>query len=182
MWQIRRLTEESMTQWHDEEAETYNWAATWQNQQSECAPSEDLDQPGHPPSLIRVFVVRLMDSYGSKLSSCGQRRLWSDWADAQAYLSLRWAHTHLVGFVMSRLIYGMATSQDLFGIAKTILRGQWKEKEGEADRRRNGKATFKNWQKWVRRFPEGSGRQVKVETILLQRHLRCFDYQSRWRY
>ena len=29
---------------------------------------------------------------------------WSDWADAQADLSLRWAHTHLVGFVMSRLI------------------------------------------------------------------------------
>ena len=22
-----------------------------------CAPSEDLDQPGHPPSLIRVFAV-----------------------------------------------------------------------------------------------------------------------------
>ena len=29
---------------------------------------------------------------------------WSDWADAQADLSLRWAHTHFVGFVMSRLI------------------------------------------------------------------------------
>ena len=29
---------------------------------------------------------------------------WSDWADAQADLSLRWAHTHIVGFVMSRLI------------------------------------------------------------------------------
>ena len=37
-----------------------NWAATWQNQQSDCAPSEDSDQPGHPPSLIRVFAVRLM--------------------------------------------------------------------------------------------------------------------------
>ena len=23
------------------------WAATWQNQQNECAPSEDSDQPGH---------------------------------------------------------------------------------------------------------------------------------------
>ena len=40
-----------------------------------CAPSEDSDQPGHPPSLIRVFVVRLMGSKGPKLSSCGQRRL-----------------------------------------------------------------------------------------------------------
>ena len=40
----------------------YIWAATWQNQQTECAPSEDSDQPGHPPSLIRVFAVRLMGS------------------------------------------------------------------------------------------------------------------------
>ena len=79
------------------------WAATWQNQESECAPSEDSDQPGHQPSLIRVFAVHLMCSYGPKLSSCGQRILWSDWVDAHADLSLRWAHTHCVGFVMSRL-------------------------------------------------------------------------------
>ena len=30
---------------------------------------------------------------------------WSDWAHAQADLSLRWAHTPLVGFDMSRLNY-----------------------------------------------------------------------------
>ena len=29
---------------------------------------------------------------------------WSDWADAQADLSLRWAHSHFVGFVMRQLI------------------------------------------------------------------------------
>ena len=38
------------------------------------------------------------------LSSCGPGRLWSDWADAQADLSLRWAHSLIVGFVMRRLI------------------------------------------------------------------------------
>ena len=27
-----------------------------------CAPSEDSDQPGHPPSLIRVFTVRSVGS------------------------------------------------------------------------------------------------------------------------
>ena len=43
------------------------------------------------PRLIRVFAVRSMGSEGPKLSSCGQRRLRSDWADAQADLSLRWA-------------------------------------------------------------------------------------------
>ena len=38
------------------------WAATWQNQQNECAPSEDSDQPLHPSSLIRVFAVQSMGS------------------------------------------------------------------------------------------------------------------------
>ena len=27
-----------------------------------CAPSEESDQPGHPPSLIRVFAVRSVGS------------------------------------------------------------------------------------------------------------------------
>ena len=31
-----------------------SWAASWQNQQNGCAPSEDWDQPGHPPSLISL--------------------------------------------------------------------------------------------------------------------------------
>ena len=79
------------------------WATTGQNQQNECAPSKDSDKLGHRPSLIWVFTVRSMGSWGPKVSSCGQRRLWSDWADAQADLSLRWAYTHFVGFVMSWL-------------------------------------------------------------------------------
>ena len=33
------------------------WAASWRNLQNDCAPSEDPDQPGHLPSLIRVFNV-----------------------------------------------------------------------------------------------------------------------------
>ena len=51
------------------------WATTWQNQQNDCALSEDSDQPGHPPSLIRVFAVRSIGSEGPKLFSCVQRRL-----------------------------------------------------------------------------------------------------------
>ena len=38
-------------------------AAPGQNQQSDCAPSEDSDQPGRPPSLIRVFARRSMGSF-----------------------------------------------------------------------------------------------------------------------
>ena len=61
-----------------------------------CALSEDSDQPRHPPSLIRVFAGGSKDSQGLKASSCGHRRLWSDWADSQADLSLRWAHVILL--------------------------------------------------------------------------------------
>ena len=80
------------------------WATTWQNQQSECAPSEDSDQPGHPPSLIRVFAVCMKKPLALSYPMSSQRKLWSDWADAQADPSLRWAHSHFVGFDMSRLI------------------------------------------------------------------------------
>ena len=40
----------------------YKWATTWRIQQNECVPSKDSDQPGHPPSLIRVFAVRSVGS------------------------------------------------------------------------------------------------------------------------
>ena len=70
-----------------------------------CAASEDSDQPGHPPSLIRVFAARMKKhwdiSYMYTLSA--QRRLRSNWADAQADLRLRWAHRSFGGFVMLRL-------------------------------------------------------------------------------
>ena len=40
----------------------FKWAASWQNWQNDCAPYEDSDQPGHLPSLIRVFAVCSVDS------------------------------------------------------------------------------------------------------------------------
>ena len=57
-----------------------------------CAPSEDSDQPAHSRSLIRIFTERFLDIKRCQVSLCGQRELWSDWADAHADLSLRWAH------------------------------------------------------------------------------------------
>ena len=57
-----------------------------------CVPSEDSDQPGHPPSLIRVFAVHMKKPWVLSYPLSAQRRLWSDWAGAQADLSLRWAH------------------------------------------------------------------------------------------
>ena len=32
-----------------------------------CAPSKDLDQPGHPPSLIRVFAVHSMQGWAVEM-------------------------------------------------------------------------------------------------------------------
>ena len=55
------------------------------------APSEDSDQHGYPPSLIRVLAVRMKTQLVLSYPFSAQPRLWSDWADAQADLSLRWA-------------------------------------------------------------------------------------------
>ena len=48
-----------------------------------CAPSKDSDQPGHPPSLISVFAVRMKKAWVHSYPLSAQQRLWSDWADAR---------------------------------------------------------------------------------------------------
>ena len=67
--------------------------------------------------------LRSVGSWGPKLSSCGQRRLWSDWVDAQADPSLCWAHSHFVGFVMSRLNYQIPLS--ITSIASDTITTLW---------------------------------------------------------
>ena len=49
------------------------------------------------------FSVHLLGYYRYRFLSLTYRQN-TDVLDAQAYLSLCWAHTHFVGFVMSRLI------------------------------------------------------------------------------
>ena len=44
------------------------------------------------------------DSKDSDQDWADTQGLWSDWVDAQADLSLRWMHTHFVGFALSQLI------------------------------------------------------------------------------
>ena len=87
------------SQWlFSELVETNNitWATTWQNKQSDCAPSEDSDQPGHPLNLIRVFAVCMKKAWVLSYPLSIQQKLWSDWTDAQADLSLRWVHVILL--------------------------------------------------------------------------------------
>ena len=45
----------------------------------------------------------------------------SDWAHAQGDLSLRWAHTHFVGFVMSRLIFVGCAHHMLLVVTKHFI-------------------------------------------------------------
>ena len=58
--------------------------------------SEDSDQTGRMPRLIWIFTgrttVRMKKACVLSYPLSAQRRLWSDLADAQAYLSLRWVH------------------------------------------------------------------------------------------
>ena len=64
-----------------------------------CAPSEDSDQ-----SLSCPHEESLTED-------------WSNWADAKADLSLRWAHTHFVGFVMLWLRYSPYLFHNSYSIA-----------------------------------------------------------------
>ena len=54
------------------------------------APCEDSDQPGH--QSVQCLHCAIYGSVRTQPSPGGQRRLWSDWADAKDDLSLRWAH------------------------------------------------------------------------------------------
>ena len=66
-------------------------------------PRKSLDQPGHLPSLIRVFTVSTKKPWVLSYPLRAQWRLWSCWGDVQADLSLRLAHSHFVGFVLPQL-------------------------------------------------------------------------------
>ena len=58
------------------------------------------------PSLWAQWV---QCSYWLNFSLCGQRIPWSDWADAQAYLSLRWDHRSFCWFchAMVHIVRGL---------------------------------------------------------------------------
>ena len=63
----------------------------WQTQHNDCALSKDSDQPGLPPRLIRVFACAQWVAKDPSFLHADSED-WPDWADAQADLSLSWAH------------------------------------------------------------------------------------------
>ena len=78
------------------------------------APSEDSDQPGHPPGLTRLVAVRMKKPWVLSYPLSVQGRLWSDWADAQADLSLLWAHMPFRWFChdVAQIIWALSTSDN----------------------------------------------------------------------
>ena len=67
-----------------------------------CAPREDSDQPGHPPSLIRVLAVLMKKAWVISYPVSPSED--SEHTSAQSDQSLRWAHIHFVGFDMRHFI------------------------------------------------------------------------------
>ena len=51
------------------------WATSWQTNKNECAPSEDSDQSGHLPSLIRVFAVCMYKAWVLSYPLSARQRL-----------------------------------------------------------------------------------------------------------
>ena len=64
-----------------------------------CSPSEEIDQPGHPASLIRVVALRLMKAWVLSYLQY--------WAHNEDSPSLIWVFAgrtcHFIGFIMMRL-------------------------------------------------------------------------------
>ena len=87
-----------------------NWATSWKTNKVACAPSKDSDQPGHLPSLIRVFTVRMKKAWFISYPLSAQRRLirlgWCPgWSESllgahATLLVLSWGSSYLLGVLL----------------------------------------------------------------------------------
>ena len=75
------------------------WAAARQNQQNGVTQISLGNRPVWSGSLLCAQRVAKDQSFLHADSED-----WWDWVDAQADLTLCWAHSHFVGFVMRRLL------------------------------------------------------------------------------
>ena len=112
--------------WEQTCVEKHHRATSWENQHNDlCAQRRLISLT---PSLIRVFAVRMKKTWVLSYPLRAQQRLWCDWADAQADLSLRWVHSHFVGFVMRRLIKCFRNTVNLlmfeFGVFSQLTQGR----------------------------------------------------------
>ena len=80
------------------------WVTSWENLFIPYAKNKGTDQPAHPRSLIRAFVVCCLYSIISLVSISKISRLQLVSAAEQACLSLNWPETPLTGFLITMLI------------------------------------------------------------------------------
>ena len=64
--------------------------------------------------------VRMKKAWVLSYPLSAQQRHWSDWADAQVDLSLRWVHSHFVGFAMRGLIFRVCKDNSTEYVRKLI--------------------------------------------------------------
>ena len=86
----------------------YKWAASWQNQQSGMCAQRRL-RSAWASSQSDQSSLSAWRKLGSLVNHWARSEDWSDWADAQADQSLRWPHSHFVGFVMRQLKYSSSS-------------------------------------------------------------------------
>ena len=67
-------------------------------------PGKDPDQPGHPPSRIRVFSA-FLDKVWVLSCSYGHSADWSDWGMARLTRVFSGSTCHFIGFIMLLLKY-----------------------------------------------------------------------------
>ena len=84
--------------------------------------------PAKTRSLIRVFAIRLKKAWVLSYPLSAKQRLWSDWVDAKADLSLRWAHRSFCRFYYeaAQILVGQKTIYVCFRFQL------WKTKYGQS--------------------------------------------------
>ena len=70
-----------------------------------CASSEYSDKPAHSGSLTRIYTDRNLNSHRCMVSSCRQRGLWLDCANAQVIESSQGTHVNSYVFSCSDSLY-----------------------------------------------------------------------------
>ena len=85
-----------------------------------CAPSKDSDQPGHLPSLIRVFAVCMKNAWRmlkSFVTNWAHSEDWSDWADGCP----GWSESSLGAHVILLVLLWGGSTVCVFPVSESYL-------------------------------------------------------------
>ena len=84
-----------------------------------CSPNNHSNQHAHLRSLIRAFIVRMKKLCIRWYPKCAKRRFWSDCANAQADLNLRWTHISKGTFPCVMVLIILSDSNALYWLWQT---------------------------------------------------------------